>query len=378
MPAPPVVLLPGPETSIQNVDNNVRGMDANVYELEPSAAPLVALSDAMGQVASDNPKAEWLEDEAMPRITTATAAAAASATTIGVGQDIFRVGDVIRFSSLGFGMLITATAAGAITGTNIGSAFVAVPTGSEIYLVGNANAEGATLREIKLPQLVTQFNYDEIFRTPFGLTTTEMGTLHYGGDERARQTKYWGIEHARAIEQSAFFGIRSINGTTRTAGGLLGYIATNVSAAASPLTELAWNTFLKLAFRYGSQRKTAYCSPQAIAVIEGYARSNIRPSPSSDHASTYGIEMKQYVSGQGTVDLVKHPDWMDSAVFGGYVFLIDMDAVRLRPLRNVGSTRLLKDRQAPDYDGVKDEYRSETCLQVMHERRHALLTGVTT
>jgi len=78
------------------------------------------------------------------------------------------------------------------------------------------------------------------------------------------------------------------------------------------------------------------------------------------------------------VDLVKHPDWMDSAVFGGYVFVVDMDAVRLRPLRNVGSTRLLKERQAPDYDGVKDEYRSETCLQVMHERRHALLTGVTT
>src|SRR5262252_9160584 len=99
----PVVLLPGPESSIQNVDNNVRGMDANVYELEPSAAPLVALSDAMGQVNADNPKVEWLEDEAMPRITTVTAAAVSGATTFGVGQDIFRVGDVLRFSAIGFG-----------------------------------------------------------------------------------------------------------------------------------------------------------------------------------------------------------------------------------------------------------------------------------
>src|SRR5262252_162123 len=374
----PVTLLPGPESSIQNVDNNVRGMDANVYELEPSAAPLCALSDAMGQVSSDNPKCEWLEDESMPRITTLTASASASATVYAVAQDIFRAGDVVRFSALNFGLLVSATAAGSITGTILGTAATGgVPVSGELYLVANANAEGATLREIKFPQQVTQFNYDEIFRTPFGVTTTELGTMHYGGDERARLTKKFGIEHARAIEQSAFFGFRSISSTTRVAGGILSYLATNVSAAASPLTELAWVTFLKLAFRYGSQNKTAFCSPQAIAVIEGYARNNLQVV-TPDQGNTYGIVMKRYVSGQGTVDIIKHPDWMDSAVFGGYVFVIDMDAVRLRPLRNVGSTRLLKDRQAPDYDGVKDEYRSETCLQVMHERRHALLTGVTT
>jgi hypothetical protein len=375
-PAPPVVLLPGPESSLQNVDNNIRGMDANVYELEPSAAPLCALSDAMGSVNADNPKFEWLEDESMPRITTATAAVAASGNVVGVANDIFRVGDVIRFSGLGFGMLVTATAAGAITGTNIGAAFVAVPSASEIYLVSNANAEGATLREIKFPQQVTQFNYDEIFRTPFGLTTTELGTLHYGGDERARLRKKFGIEHARTIEQSAFFGIRSITSSTRTAGGLLDMIKTNVVADTGGLTEADWMTFLIPGFRYGSQTKTAFCSPKAIAAIEGYARNNIQvPNPSV--ANTYGIEMTRYVSGQGEVHLIKHPDWNDSAIFGGYVFLVDMDAVRLRPLRNVGGTRLLPDRQAPDYDGVKDEYRSETGLQVMHERRCALLTGVT-
>ena len=33
--------------------------------------------------------------------------------------------------------------------------------------------------------------------------------------------------------------------------------------------------------------------------------------------------------------------------------------------------------RAPDYDGVKDEYRSETCIQVINEARHAVLTGIT-
>jgi hypothetical protein len=371
----PPVILPGPENSTQNVDNNVRGMDANVYELEPNISPLVSLSDRMGSVASDNPKAEWLEDEPLPRVTTSTGVVTSGTFTYPVTLDIFRIGDVVRFSGYGYGLLVTAHAANSVTGTIIGTQAGSTASGSELYIVSNANPEGGLLREIEILQLVTQFNYDEIVRTPFGVTTTELGTLHYGGDERARLSKKFGMEHARAIEQMAFFGLRSISGTTRTAGGLLSYIVTNVTNhAASVLTVTDWETFLQQGFRYGSDTKVAFCSAQAIAAIEAFPRNNLRVS--NDTASTYGVKMSTYISGQGEVHLVKHKDWNDSSVYKGYVFLVDMDAIRLRPLRNVGATRLLKDRQAPDYDGVKDEYRSETCLQVMHERRHALLTGV--
>ena len=138
-----VTLLGGPETSIQNVDNNVREMDANVYELEPSLAPLVFLADMMGSVEAANPKVEWNEDESMPRITTISASATSAATAFAVVADIFRVGDVIRFSSLGFGLLVTVTAANAISGTVLGTP-VSAASGAEIYLVANANAEGAT------------------------------------------------------------------------------------------------------------------------------------------------------------------------------------------------------------------------------------------
>ena len=36
----------------------------------------------------------------------------------------------------------------------------------------------------------------------------------------------------------------------------------------------------------------------------------------------------------------------------------------------------LEDVQAPDADGFKDEYLTETCIQLIWEARHALLTGV--
>jgi len=309
----------------------------------------------------------------MPRLTTLSASAASNATAFGVAADIFRVGDVFRFTVEGFGLLVTATAAGSVSGTKIGgTAQASAASGDEIYLVSNSNAEGATLREIKYPQLVTASNYCQIFRTPVGLTETEQATKHYSGDERRRLQREAGIEHARALEQTAFFGARDVSGTQRMAGGLKEFIATNITAAGGALTEANWQIFLKSAFRYGSDQKVAFCSPTVIKALEGFARSNLRVNDNA--ASKYGVKMQTYVSGQGDVQIIRKVDWNDSATYGGYCFLVDMDSVRARPLRD---TRLKENVQAPDYDGFKDEYITEQSYQVTHERKSALLTGVT-
>jgi hypothetical protein len=158
--APPAVIIQGPETSIQNVDNNVRQMDFAVYDLEPDAAPLVALTNKMGTKDANNPKVEWLENESMPRITTLSASASAGATAFGVANDIFRIGDVLRLTTQNLGLLVTITGAGAITASVIGAqTSVSASSGSEVYLVSSAVAEGSNLREIKFPQLVTASNY---------------------------------------------------------------------------------------------------------------------------------------------------------------------------------------------------------------------------
>lgn len=340
--------------------------------LEPDVSPLVRLMSALGKVPAENPKIEWLENEAMPRITTLSASAASNATTFGVTADIFRVGDVVRFTAAGFAILVTATAAGAVSGTKVGGTTQATAaSNAEVYLVNNSNAEGATLREIKYPQLVTASNYAQIVRTPLGLTRTEQLTTHYSGDERRRLQKEAGIEQARALEQMSFFGARDITGTQRLCGGLKEFIATNVTADTGGLTEADWQTFLKSGFRYGSERKVAFCSSTALSVIEGYARANLKVNDNA--AEKYGVTMKTYVSGQGIVDLVHKRDWQDSSVYGAYVFLVDLNQVKLRPLDD---THLKENVQAPDYDGFKDEYISEISLQVTHERKHALLTGV--
>ena len=369
-----VTLLVGPEDSTQNTANNPRDMAANVFELEPNVAPLLAITSKTNSAPARNPKIEWNEDESMPRITTLSASAASNATAFGVTADIFRVGDVVRDTVKGWGILVTATAAGAISGSAIGgTAQTTATSGDELYIVANANTEGASLREIKFPQLVTASNYCEIVRTPFGLTQTEAATEHYGGDEEARLKNKFGREHARSLEQIAFFGLRDLKATNqRMAGGLLEFISTNSTGAGGSLTEATLQTFLKSGFRYGSERKVLFCSPTAVQAIEGFARANLKVN--DNRASDYGVVMKTYYSGQGIIDLVMHRDWNDSATYGGYAILVDMDAFKYRPLRD---TKLKMNVQSPDYDGVKHEYISEASFQVVHERRHAKLTGIT-
>jgi hypothetical protein len=371
----PVTLLTGSEQSTDNVDNNVRDVAAGVAELEPNVAPLLALLNKLNKAPAINPKIEWEEDESMPRITTLTASAASNATSFAVAADYFRAGDVVRFTAGGWALVVTATAANVISGTKIGgTAQASAANAAEVYIVSNANAEGSTLREIKYPQLVTASNYAQNIRTPFGVTGTEQATKHYGGDERARLQNKFGKEHARSIEQTIFFGARDLNATNRRfCGGLREFITTNVTNDSGGLTEAEFQTFLKTGFRYGSERKVAFCSPTAIAALEGYARSNLKVEKNL-MGEKYGIQMSSYISGQGVVDVVMHRDWNDSSVYGGYIFLVDLDAVKLRPLRD---TRLRTNVHAPDYDGFKDEYLTEVSLEVKHERRHAILTGIT-
>lgn len=349
-------------------------MEANVFELEPDISPLLTLTSKLNSKPAINPKIEWLENESMPRITTLSASAASNATAFPTAADIFRVGDVIRNTVKGWGILVTATAAGSVNGSAVGgTAQTTATSGDELYLVANANTEGASLREIKFPQLVNASNYCEIVRSPFGLTQTEQATTHYGGDEENRQKSYFGREQARALEQIAFFGLRDLKATNeRLSGGILEFISTNSTGAGGTLTEATWQTFLRSGFRYGSQRKIAFCSPIVITAVEGFARANLKVN--DNRAETYGVAMKTYVAGNGTVDIVLHRDWFDSATYGGYAFLVDLDAFKYRPLRD---TKLKQNVQAPDYDGVKHEYITEASFEIQHERRHAKLTGVT-
>ena len=382
MASPPATIVQGDlSLDIINQTQRVLDIDDRIAELEPNAAPLVVLLKKLKKVQAISPWVQWLEHVLMPRYDTASAAATSAATAVGVSNpSFFRVGDVLRDTVTGEALEVTGVSASAI-GCNRGIGAVsasAIGSGDEIFIVSNVNVEGASLRTIKTTKLTNLSNYCEIVRTPFGITGTEAASKMYGGPDRARLQATNGIEHMRDWEHICFFGAKKEDTNTsgapkRFAGGLIEYIATNITGSVGTLTEAAFVAFLRSGFRFGSDRKILFAAPLVVQAIEGFARSNIRVSGSEDHADTYGITMKTYVSGQGIVDIVMERAWNDSSQYKGFAFLVDMDALEFHTLRD---TKLLEGRQANDADKIEDEYLTEACPVVKNEQKHALLTGV--
>ena len=373
----------GPEQSTDNTSNNPIDMANEILELEPNNAPLVVLAQKLKKVKATNPKFEWLEDKSMPWLTTVSASATSAATAIGVSEDIFRVGDVVRVTETGEAILVTATAAGAITATRgLGSgsssaagavAAASATSAAELFVIANANAEGATLREIKYPQLASLYNYAEIVRTPFGVTGTEDATSHYGGDERARLRAKFGKEHLRNLERMFWAGARDIKSTNqRFSGGVDEFLSSNKTNQAGTISEAQFQSFLQTAFRYGSSRKVAFCGPTAKSAIDAFPTTRAVNPPAS--TNRWGVDMQSYISSAGEVDLVLCRAWADSSVWSKRVYVIDPANIEYHYLRD---TRLKPNVQAPDYDGMKDEYLTECGLALKQQATHALLYGVT-
>jgi len=392
----PVTLISGDlATDIINQSQRVVDMQDRISELEPNNAPFVALLRKIGKYQAKSPKVEWLEDESMPRFDTVSAAiTATTATNIGVTNAAwYRVGDGIRITETGEFVEVTAVCAGYI-GVNRqrgGTAAATATSAAGLYIVNNANAEGASLRTIKTVRLVNQANFAQIIRTPFGVTGTEMASQLYGQytNDRVRLQHKYGLEHERQIEATYVWGAKMEDTSTagapkRWCGGAFEFIQTNVYNAAGVLTRANFeNLFLRKAFRFGSDRKVLFASPLLMQAIDGFAWNGYNAGTSSvgstrvvtdSPASEYGVAVKTYVCSQGTVDIVMKRHWNDSTNLSGDGFLLDLDAIRMATLRD---TKLLLERQAPDADKLEDEYLTETSLIFEHERRHGLITGVT-
>jgi hypothetical protein len=61
--------------------------------------------------------------------------------------------------------------------------------------------------------------------------------------------------------------------------------------------------------------------------------------------------------------------------FSGYAFSLDMDKITERVLKGA-DTKMTLNNQTPGTDKFVDEVLSECGLQVRHEKRHAVMYGV--
>lgn len=364
-----------------------------IYLLEPNAAPLYVLVSKLSKASAINPAFSWFEDELTPSWTTfavsAVSGTSGSTTVITAANAYINQFDLLKVPSTGEVMLCTTVTSTAVTcirgyGTTANASAAAA---ADILILGPAFAEGSLGTDLKTTSTVTEekTNYCQLFRKSVELTRTLANTETYGGPERNLQRKKKGIELMRDFERMFLYGELKVDTTNagsharRTMKGINSFISTNYTNAGGTLTEAEFEGFLRTVFRYGGSSRYLFCSPLIISVISQWAQGKLQVFPKD---KTYGVAITQYLSPQGSVNLVR--EYMlenaggvsSSSYYAGYGFALALEELTYRYLQN-RDVQLETDIQANGDDCYKDQYICEVSLEMHQEKMHGRLLGVT-
>jgi len=344
--------------------------------------PVSKQGKAMKKKETIDPEFKWFEDTFGKRSATVDAATAnldpdaGGDITLGAGEGAyFQVGDVILIAEQKWAFQVTVVAGDVLTvGAELGGVTGAATDidGATVWLVGNANEEGAGLRAIKSTLSSEKSGYCQIFRTPVGITETAKNTKMWTKEsDFDYQRRKKGIEHMVDIERSFLFGKKSLitTGThpKRFTDGILNRISTYASANVD--TETEFETWLESLFANGNVEKYLYASAAVVSMINNWAKGKLEVMSTE---KTYGLRIVTYNSPHGTLHMIKHP-LLTGTPYGNYAVGLDMETLTYRYLSN-RDTKLLTNRQARGEDSQVDEYLSEVGLHMEQEERHAIMS----
>lgn len=358
-------------------------MASDIAMLIPNAAPFLALTKQIAKETANSYRFEWLERELEARTDKTTAAVADGViTTIPVTNGAyFRANMLVKVPRTGEVMLVVSIAANNLT---VARAFgetagAALNINEELIIIGNVNEEMASAPGDAGGSPTAEYNFTQIFRTPFAVSNTANAVQVYGtGKLITQEQKDKGVLHRIDMERAFLFGERKEDLTgdhpKRETRGLLKFLSQNNLDVSSDgiLTEVIFNNWLEGIFAYGSQKKTLLASPRLISVISEWGRDKIQTVPAAN--AKYGLHVTQYVSPHGELMIVKEP--LFTGAYSGYGTVLDMADIKYKPLEG-RDTSLKTNIQAPDVDGRRDEYLTEAGLQVKLPKHHGLIKGVT-
>lgn len=373
----------------QDIEQTQRKPDISntIAMLDPNVSQFTTMLMKVASKPAFNQKVQWFEDQLLPRLSAVSGAQTDSDTslevTAGTGQ-YFRAGDLLRNARTGEAVLVSAVSTDTLTiGRGKGRvAAAAMNDGDQLLIVANAAAQGATLGTRKQTKKVNNYNYTQIVRNPFGFTNTLIASSLFAGNEPDNEAQKKSIEHKRSIEYILFWGARgdseSDTSTAGTAGGLFEFVQTNVKDVAGTLSKTLLDTYLRDLLQHGTENKVLFASPVTAQALSGFLRDAWQPAVVN--AKLWGAKVNAFISGAYgyQIPVIVKRDWNDfsttSSQYGGWSFLVDMDNVALRPLRN---TQFLPNRQANDADEKSHEYLWEGSFECKQELTHGLIVGVT-
>jgi len=223
-------------------------------------------------------------------------------------------------------------------------------------------------------------------RDPLFFSDVETAIELYGGREPGKEIAKKAVEHGRAIENSLFWGARDFDasaspGPMGSCGGAIEFISTNITNTGGSTTAAEMDSFFEGPYGYGSKRKVLFCAPRVGTVLSQMYRDKWQP-PSAGNGVQYGAKVDAFINSTYgfSIPVVVKREWVDldasGTNYGTHAFLIDMDNVRLRPLRGF-NTRLRRNIQEPSSTAVVHEYQTLFSLEFALEKAHGLVKGIT-
>lgn len=364
---------------------NVVDIASKIDVLEPDSAPLTQLTKKMKKSEITNPEFKWMDEEALTKadaINYGTGYTAGDTSIVVDSGTKFRAGDVVKNINSGEQMLVTdstSTANTLVVRRSWGSTAAGNMTDDDVLLiVGNANYEGSTKRAIKVQNQSIRTSYSQIFRTPFGITRTADKTKMYGGGDLKHQRMTQLIEHQKEMERAFWFGepkedTANDSHPRRATGGVDYWLSTNGKDASGALTQLEFNEFLRVGFRYGGKKKWLFSAPLITDAISYWGATKLQVAPKD---KTFGIDVQQWLTPFGMINIVNSNIFTETTTYSGYGFLIDPTQPEYCYLTG-SDTKLKTHIEANDADGQEDEYLSEVGLRFWNEKKASLLYGVT-
>lgn len=294
-------------------------------------------------------------------------------------SSIFRPRDLVKVTATGEVLLVNSinetTGSNTITVTRgyAGTSKDEIPEGGWLMRIGNAMEQFSRAPEEKIVQPVRQFNYTQIFRTPFSESeTSSREGVKTQENERKRLARLKLKEHVWDIERALIFGERFLEtaGQRSTMGGFLYFLRDRVVDAEDKFSEEFFDEFLEEAFAYGAKKKLFVCSRRLVTLISSFAKDRIETMPEQE---TYGIRLKKYIHPHG--DLILAPSYVFEKDYDYTGVVVDVDNVKYKVSRD---TTLVKNIQLPDEDGWRDEYKTEATLEVRLPQTHTVLVNAST
>jgi len=394
MPAVPVL----GNVSTEEVESDPTAVpldfDERFKRLKPDDTQFMTMMSRLPRRVAIREKVNWVEEDLFPRMVTLNTAAATGITSLvlnaGHGK-IVQPNDILRNMRTNEAIRVTAVSTDTLTvARKVGSAAEAAMNVGDVFLVvADAQPQGADFPVPRYMQRVLGFNYTQIVRTPWAFTNTAIAVEWYGGREPAREGVRKAVEDKRKWEHLAFFGARSFaaavppeNEPQGTAGGLVEFIQTNTLDAAGPLTPAAFDALLSAAFQYGGTNKVLFAAPLLVQNMSVWNRTGMGSQWAPNPDNVHGVKVDAFISGAYgyRVPVVVKKEWGEFPIankgYGTYGFLVDMDYVEFRPLRDRAS-KLLTDRQPKGKDTYAQEYLQEATFEISNEKAHALIKGVT-